>query len=233
MKRNFVKIISLMTVASFLLSACAVAANNDFSASGTFSAIETTIAPEISGKVVEIYVNEGDQVKTGQALFKIDDQVIKAQYDQAVASAKAAAAAVDAAGQQAASADAQYQLALQAALSQDLPARTADWKASTPDNYRPAWYFNKTEMITAAQSGVSNAEKALTTALNDLEKEQKDASSKDFMAAENRLANAQNELSVAKATLAQTQTINNKDLEDAATEVKETAQAEFDSALAE
>lgn len=233
MKRNLFKIISFVAVASLLMSACAAENNTDFSASGSFSAIETTIAPEISGKVVEIYVNEGDEVEAGQALFKIDDEVIQAQYDQAAAAAKAAAAGVDAAAQQAASAEAQYQLALQAALMQEIPSKQANWNASTPDDYRPAWYFNKSEQIDAAQTGVDSAGEALTTALNDLEKEQKDASSKDFLAAEKRLAEAENALSVAKSTLNQLETVNNQDLEDAATEVKETAQAEFDSALAE
>lgn len=233
MKKNLIKIISLMAVASVLLSACAAEKTLDFSASGTFSAIETTIAPEISGKVVEVSVNEGDEVEVGQTLFKIDDEVIRAQYDQAVAAAKAADAAVEAATQQAASADAQYQLTLQAALMQDIPARTTSWRTSTADDYRPAWYFNKAEQIDAAQAGITSAEKAFTAALGDLEKEQKDASSKDFMAAEKRLAEAENALSVANSTLDQMEILNNQDLEDAAEEVKETAQAEFDSALAE
>ena len=233
MKKNLLKMISLMAVASVLLSACAAEKTLDFSASGTFSAVETTISPEISGKVVEVSVNEGDEVEAGQSLFKIDDEVIQAQYDQAVAAAKAADAAVEAATQQAASADAQYQLTLQAALMQDIPARTTSWRTSTADDYRPAWYFNKAEQIDAAQAGITSAEKAFTAALSDLEKEQKDASSKDFMAAEKRLAEAENALSVANSTLEQTELVNNQDLEDAAEEVKETAQAEFDSALAE
>jgi len=233
MKKNLLKIISLMAVASVLLSACAAEKTLDFSASGTFSAVETTISPEISGKVVEVSVNEGEEVEAGQPLFKIDEEVIRAQYDQAVAAAKAAEAAVEAATQQAASADAQYHLTLQAALMQDIPARAATWRSSTDDDYRPAWYFNKAEQIDAAQTGVANAEKAYTAALSDLEKEQKDASSKDFMAAEKRLAEAENALSVANSTLEQTELVNNQDLEDAAEEVKETAQAEFDSALAE
>jgi multidrug efflux pump subunit AcrA (membrane-fusion protein) len=88
MKKEPLKIISLMAVASVLLSACAAEKTLDFSASGTFSAIETTLAPEISGKVVEVSVNEGDEVEVGQTLFKIDDEVIRAQYDQAVAARK-------------------------------------------------------------------------------------------------------------------------------------------------
>ena len=92
------------------LSACSTGENNQLSASGTFSALETNISSEISGKVTEINVREGDEVEVGQALFKIDDEVIQAQYDQASAAVNAAEAAVETAVNQAASADAQYQL---------------------------------------------------------------------------------------------------------------------------
>ncbi len=233
MKPNLLKTISLAAAIAILLSACSPAKTDTFSASGTFSAVETNIASEISGKVVEIGAKEGDEIKAGQSLFKIDDEIIRAQYDQAAAAVKAAEAAVDAANKQAASADAQYQMTLQAALMQELPARQVNWSASSPENYRPAWYFDKTELISAAQTGVKNAEETLAAARADLEKEQKDASSKDFIATESRLAAAQNELTVAKATQDQINSGNNDDLKDAAAKTTETAQAEFDSALAE
>lgn len=233
MKQKLINSMINVVLASLLLSACAPEQTKNFTASGTFSAIETTIAPEIAGQVVEVNVNEGDEIQSGQSLFKINDDFIRAQYDQAAAAAKAASAAVEAATQQSISADAQYQLTLQAALSQELPSRSINWKSSTSDNYRPAWYFSNLEMIEAARLSVSDAEKALSAAVQDLETEQKNASSKDFIAAENRLAKAQNDLSVNTTTLDQINAINNQDLEDAANEVKESAQAEFDSALAD
>lgn len=233
MKQKLINSIIIVVLGSLLLSACAPEQTKISSVSGTFSAIETTISPEIAGQVTDVYVNEGDEVESGQALFKINDDFIKAQLAQAEAAAKASSAAVDAATQQSLSADAQYQLALQAALSQELPSRSANWKSSTSDDYRPAWYFSNLEMIEAAQLSVSDAEKALSAAVQDLETEQKNASIKDFIAAENRLAKAQNDLSVNKTTLDQLSAINNQDLEDAANEVKKSAQAEFDSALAD
>lgn len=233
MKPSILKTISLVALITLLLSACSTETSDHFSASGTFSAIEIDIASEISGKVVEVLVNEGDEIEAGQILLKLDNEMIQAQYNQSAAAVKAAEAAVETATHQAASAYAQYQLALQAALIQELPNKQANWNASTPEDYRPAWYFAKTESIAAAQTGVKNAEDALTTALTDLEQEQKDASSKDFIATENRLAVAQYELTVAKTTFDQVNTGNNEDLKDAATKNQETAQAEFDSALAE
>lgn len=233
MKSRILKTISMIVAIIFILSACSTEKTNTLSASGTFSAIETDIASEISGKVLEVGVNEGDEIKTGQTLFKVDAEIIQAQFDQAAAVVKAAEAAVDVATKQAASADAQYQLVLQNALLQEQPNKQENWGTSAPEDYQPAWYFDKTELIAAAQAGVKNAEEALATALADLEKEQKDASSKDFISTENRLAVAQNELTVANATLDQINTGNNDDLKDAATKIQEAAQAEFESALAE
>lgn len=233
MKSKFVILISLLAAAAMTLSACSTGENNQLSASGTFSALETNISSEISGKVTEINVREGDEVEVGQALFKIDDEVIQAQYDQASAAVNAAEAAVETAVNQAASADAQYQLALQAALMQELPNREALWATETPENYQPAWYFNKTELVAAAQTGVENAEDALATALADLAKEQSNASSKDFTAAENRLAVAQSELTVAISTLNIVNTGDDDELKATAEKNKTAAQAEFDSALAE
>ena len=233
MKSKFVILISLLAAAAMTLSACSTGENNQLTASGTFSALETNISSEISGKVTEINVREGDEVEVGQALFKIDDEVIQAQYDQASAAVNAAEAAVETAVNQAASADAQYQLALQAALMQELPNREALWATETPENYQPAWYFNKTELVAAAQTGVENAEDALATALADLAKEQSNASSKDFTAAENRLAVAQSELTVAINTLNMVNTGDDDELKATAEKNKTAAQAEFDSALAE
>lgn len=233
MKSKFVILISLLAAAAMTLSACSTGENNQLSASGTFSALETNISSEISGKVTEINVREGDEVEVGQALFKIDDEVIQAQYDQASAAVNAAEAAVETAVNQAASADAQYQLALQAALMQELPNREALWATETPENYQPAWYFYKTELVAAAQTGVENAEDALATALADLAKEQSNASSKDFTAAENRLAVAQSELTVAISTLNIVNTGDDDELKATAEKNKTAAQAEFDSALAE
>lgn len=233
MKSKFVILISLLAAAAMTLSACSTGENNQLSASGTFSALETNISSEISGKVTEINVREGDEVEVGQALFKINDEVIQAQYDQASAAVNAAEAAVETAVNQAASADAQYQLALQAALMQELPNREALWATETPENYQPAWYFYKTELVAAAQTGVENAEDALATALADLAKEQSNASSKDFTAAENRLAVAQSELTVAISTLNIVNTGDDDELKATAEKNKTAAQAEFDSALAE
>ncbi len=233
MKLNLLKVVSLAIVLTFSLSACVTADTGSFTASGSFSAIDTSIAPELSGKVSEVNVVEGESITAGQTLFKIDAEVSQAQFDQAAAAVNAAEAAVEASRSQAASAEAQYQLALQGALVQDMPNRQVAWTQNLPEDYQEAWYFNESELIEAAQTQVYSAENALETARVELEDEQKKASSKDFIAAEKRLALAQVTLTVADATLTQAQTAGNTDLEDAAIESKDAAQAEFDSALSD
>lgn len=231
MNKNLLKLVSLAAMLAILLSACTAAETEKITASGTFSAIETSIVPEISGKVTDVMVNEGDMVKAGQILFILDAEFSQAQYNQASAAVNAAEAAVKASHQQAESAAAQYQLALQGALMQDLPLRQGQWQTTTPENYQPAWYFNKSEMIKAAQTHIASAEETLATALTDLENEQQKASSKDFFAAEERLALAQVTLTVSETTLLQAQSAGNANLEDAAVELRDAAQAEFDAAL--
>ena len=231
MKRNLIKLVSLLAIPVFLLSACSTEPNDKLIASGTFSAIGTSIVSEISGKVTEVNVNEGDNVTVGQVLFVLDAEVSQAQYDQATAAVKAAEAAVEASRKQAESASAQYQLALQGAMLQDLPERENMWGSSVPDNYQPEWYFNENELIDSAKTQVTRAETALEAAMADLENEQKKTSSQDFLAAEKRLALAQGTLTVAETTLKQAQSANDTSLENAAMELRDLAQAEFDSAL--
>lgn len=233
MKQDLLKLVGLSTILILLLSACTTAETGKFTASGSFSAIDTSIAPELSGKVSEVNVVEGESVSAGQPLFKINAEVSQAQYDQAAAAVSAAEAVVEASRSQAASAEAQYQLALQGALVQDMPNRQMAWTNSLPEDYQEAWYFNEIELIEAALTQVDSTEKALETARTELENEQKKASSKDFIAVEKRLALAQVTLTVANATLTQAQTAGNTDLENAAIESKDAAQAEFDSALSD
>jgi HlyD family secretion protein len=43
------------------------------------------ISPYISGEVIELYVKEGDQVKAGDLLAKIDPEIYRASYDRSMA----------------------------------------------------------------------------------------------------------------------------------------------------
>ena len=52
-------------------------------ASGTIEAGQVAIAPEIGGKVTEVLMSEGDKVKAGDVLFRLDDSLLLAQRDVA------------------------------------------------------------------------------------------------------------------------------------------------------
>lgn len=51
-----------------------------------FPEIEVNISPDVSGEIVELYIEEGDSVKTNQLLAKIDPDAIQSQVERQVAS---------------------------------------------------------------------------------------------------------------------------------------------------
>ena len=50
-----------------------------------FPEVEVNISPDVSGEIVELYVKEGDSVKIGQLLAKIDPDAIRSQVDRGAA----------------------------------------------------------------------------------------------------------------------------------------------------
>ena len=55
-------------------------------ATGQIEALQSTdLRPEVTGRITEILVREGQPVAAGMALFKVDDAELKAQVDQAQA----------------------------------------------------------------------------------------------------------------------------------------------------
>jgi membrane fusion protein (multidrug efflux system) len=53
---------------------------------GTLTAVQSvTLHPEVSGKIAKIYYKEGETVKEGAPLFKIDDALYKAKFKEAEA----------------------------------------------------------------------------------------------------------------------------------------------------
>ncbi len=50
-----------------------------------FPEVEVKISPDVSGEIVELYIEEGDSVKLGQLLAKIDPDAIRSQVDRGAA----------------------------------------------------------------------------------------------------------------------------------------------------
>lgn len=222
--------IALIVLIPLVLGGCAATGEEQLTGSGYLSAVESSVAPEISGKVVSIEVEEGQSVKSGQTLFKLDDSFIRAQRDQAAAAVSSAEAAVQAANAQVASASAQYDLAVQGAHLQDTSARKNSWLVPVAEDDRPSWYYQKSELITAAQAQVEKAQQTLDEELANLQNELKKASSKDFVAVEKRLAEAQYAYASAQQTYDQASLTGAAELEKSASDQLEAARMELDNA---
>lgn len=63
-----------------------------YEASGMLEARTVRLAPEIGGQITEVLVEEGQPVKTGQPLVKLDPAILEAQKAQASAAVRAAQA---------------------------------------------------------------------------------------------------------------------------------------------
>jgi multidrug resistance efflux pump len=204
--------------------------NSALTASGTVEATEILIAPEISGKVTEVLVDQGDIVKAGDVLFRLDDTLPQAQRSVAAAaldSVRAASVTADAA---AASAQAQYDLVLNAALAEQKSNRTADWTLAQPSEFnQPIWYFAKPEQVSAAQAEVDAAKSALDAAQSKLTSVIEKAASEDFLSAEERLLNARATFQVAQDVLDGTSSAE-QSLRDSAQQAYDDASSELTNA---
>jgi len=166
------------------LRAMSNGSNGALSASGSIEATTVNVSPELSGKVAEVLVDEGQAISAGDPLFKLDGSLLTAQHD-------VAATAVESAKSALASAQTNYDLALQNALAKQQASQASDWRFSAPDEFnQPAWYFSQGEQIPAAQAEVGASGTALKEASANLTRVITDLDNADFLAAETRLANA-------------------------------------------
>jgi len=157
--KNFRTILLLCAGLLIILTGCDInSSSTDSSAitgSGTIAVHDIGIASEIGGKVVDIFVDEGSDVKAGDPLFQIDDTILQSQYAQAMSAVEAAKATVAAAEAQVHSAQIQYELAIQGARMQDAQIRATEWTTKLPTEIDlPVWYYEKDEKIAAYQTEV-------------------------------------------------------------------------------
>jgi multidrug resistance efflux pump len=219
------------------------------SASGVVEAVEVSISPEVSGTVTEIYVMEGDVISAGDPVLQIENEVLQAQFDQAQAAYDAALSGMDTAQAARAAAEAgidvarlnqemaqvQYDLTLQLARMQQYPERIAAWNADSPNEFDlPVWYFQSDEEIAAALAEVAEAGETLELERANLADVLADASNADFIAAEQRLAEAQAAfLVVEELESRQVEQNGRAEIEDYVDSLYDAAEAELNSAQAE
>jgi multidrug resistance efflux pump len=200
-------------------------------ASGTIEAIEVTISPEIGGKVAEVLVDEGALVKAGDVLFRLDDTLLQAQRAVATASLDLTRAAATTGNAALATAQANYNLALDAARLASAATRTLDWRDVSPAGYTlPGGYFSRADEIAAAQAEVDAARSVRDVAQNSLNTLLADPANAVFVATETRLANARAASIVAQDVLTRASATNNSDLRNAAQSAYDAAKTELEDA---
>ncbi|RJP50725.1 MAG: HlyD family efflux transporter periplasmic adaptor subunit [Anaerolineaceae bacterium] len=234
------KLFLLAIVLLFAAVGCAPSQSSALQASGQIEATEIAVAPELSGRVTDVYVSEGDAVKTGDPLLKLDGSLLlsekrsaEAALDAAKAGGRAAQVALDAA-------QLQFDLTLDAALAAESPTRVSIWDASKPTEFdQPVWYFSSAERLQAARSAVDAAKTALDAAMTKLADTEKKAGSAQFLQVEAALAQARQAFQIARDVLDRTNgTSDGQSLRDAAQanyDEKKTdldnAQKDYDDAL--
>ncbi|HSB01974.1 MAG TPA: HlyD family efflux transporter periplasmic adaptor subunit, partial [Anaerolineales bacterium] len=177
---------------------CANANVTATQASGQIEAKEIAVAPELSGRVIEVSANEGDSVKAGDTILVLDDSLLAAQRTVALSQLDSAKVSVQAAQTALASAKSQYQITLESALAQGEITRLKDW-FSDPDQFeQPGWYYTREEQIQAAQSQVDSAKKSVEAAQANLDRISQALEQANFLKAERRLLDARLAYLIAK-----------------------------------
>lgn len=175
----------------FLVSQTFSREDDLLTASGTIESTVVSISPEISGRVMEVLVSEGQAVEAGDPLLSLDDSLLAAQ--RAVASAQVVSARAALGTTQAAyvTAQEQYNTTLANALAQEQSSRSALWRAIKPGEFeQPVWYFSKGERMIAAQAEVEAASRRREIALQRLAEVQNSAGGSQFLEIEAALAQA-------------------------------------------
>ena len=89
-KRPPVPVIILVVIAIFVAAYFGIRAltqkeSSGLALSGTIEGEQTSVSAESSGKVIEVFVTEGQTVKAGDPLFRLDDTLLQAQRTAASA----------------------------------------------------------------------------------------------------------------------------------------------------
>lgn len=174
----------------FIVTQTTADENGALTASGSIEATTVNVSPEMAGKVVEVLVDEGQPVTTGDPLLRLDDSLLATQRAVAAAQLDATMAGVQTAQNALAIAQSQFQITLDAALAQGKSMRLTDW-FSDPDLFeQPGWYYTRVEQIQAAQTQVELAQASVQNAEANLAKVTQSLAQTDFLKAEKRLLDA-------------------------------------------
>ncbi|MEJ2596879.1 MAG: efflux RND transporter periplasmic adaptor subunit [Anaerolineales bacterium] len=223
-------LVALIALSIAGCSALGTSQTSAIQASGVIEATRVDVSPESSGRVAQVSVNEGDVVKSGDQLLSLDGSLLQAQRKVAAANLDAARSAQQSAQASLDTAQAQYQAALDAALSANQETRTSAWHGTSSGLTQPAWYFTQAEQIQAAQAELDAAQKNLADKQSKLQNVINSVQNSGFVAAEKRMADARTAYEAAKAVDHRAQSSSNTELRTAAKDAFNDAKDELDRA---
>lgn len=238
--RIVVILLVLSTILYYAFRTLTPEENGALTASGTIESVTVNLAPEMAGKVKDVFVEQGQTVRKGDPLLSLDDSLLAAQRAVASAQADSAKSALNTAQAAYATAQQQYDVTLTNAIAQEASTRLAVWRTTKPGEFdQPVWYFSKEERLNAAQAEVDAALAKLENAQKKLDDLQNNAGGSQFLKLEATLAQARLAFQNAKAVYDRTSgASDSQDLRDAAQIVLDDvelalddAQKEYDDAL--
>ena len=216
----------------FIVTQTTADENEVLTASGSIESTTVNVAPELAGRVVEVLVEEGQPVTTGDPLLRLDDSLLQSEKQTAQAALDSANAAVRTAEVALESAQLQYDLTLSNALAQEANSRIAIWDESKPTEFdQPVWYFSKEERLQAAQAEVDAKKAALDEALENLVDVSQRAGSSDFIGVEANLVQMRLAFENAQAVFDSTSgASDSQELRDAAQIILDEAEIDLEDA---
>lgn len=217
-------VVGIFVAAYFGIRALSQQTSTTLALSGTIEGEQIAVSAESAGRIVEVLVEEGDNVSTGDTLFRLDDTLLQAQR-------AAASASVDLARAGLSNAFAQFNLVDSAVKLDTAAAYTSILTAADPTGYTlPNGYYSQAELLSAAETELLNAQSALEKAQNDLTLKLAEQNSTDFKAAEIALMRERAAVLNAENTLAKARLSQNQDLIDAAQTLLDDERENLDTA---
>jgi multidrug resistance efflux pump len=209
-------------------------------ASGTITAVEVKISPEMAGLVRHVEVNESDPVSEGMLLVQIDQDIIRSQLGNAEMTIANAEAAVQASKVALETARIQMERISQAVHLADTRKIKELWEESDDSNIEsPEWYFTHGERLKAMELEVETARSKYESEKGKFDEFIKTIGISELAAAEIRLANAEEAFRNAKQLRDDKDDASSRtnldtavdDLYDAAKEELDDAQSDYDDLL--
>jgi len=213
---TFLLLLISLTSCEALSATTAGEEEDAITASGVVEANEVSVSSELSGRISEVYVSEGEAVGVGDPLYKLDDELLQAQQKQAQAQLESTQASLRGAeatlyASQSMRKEAEvaveateilYEQAFIEVRALEAPERVATWNEDLPNLIElPAWYFHKEEKIAAVELTVATYLEDYETEQRNFEDVIQDIGHGKLVAAEERLAEAQASFMVAEALL--------------------------------